>query len=140
MEAPSPPESRPPSAAEAEAALRAGRRTSRAETRRLVDGVLDGDIDEGAFGRWLVALAEVGESAEEIAGVADALRARMRPVPRPTAVVADTCGTGGDGSGTFNISTAAALVAAAAGLPVACDAAAVQDCVLRGLAAAAAAT
>ncbi len=103
----------------AERGLRAGRRTSREETRRLVDGVLEGGVDEGAFGRWLLALADVGESAEEIAGAADALRARMLTVPRAAGIVADTCGTGGDGSGSFNISTAAGLVVAAAGLPVA---------------------
>jgi anthranilate phosphoribosyltransferase len=101
------------------AGLRAGRHAGRDETRRLVDGVLAGTVDLDDFGRWLVALADLGESADEIAGVAAALRARMLPVATRHAVVADTCGTGGDGSGSFNISTAAAIVAAAAGLPVA---------------------
>ena len=99
--------------------LRAGRHCGREESRRLVDGVLDGSVDPAAFGDWLVALADLGESADEIAGVADALRARMLVVPRAAGTVADTCGTGGDGSGSFNISTAAALVVAATGLPVA---------------------
>jgi len=85
----------------------------------LVAGVLDGSLDLDAFGRWLVALADLGESAAEIAGVAEALRGKMLPVTHGLPLVADTCGTGGDGSGTFNISTAAAIVAAAAGLPVA---------------------
>jgi len=101
------------------ARLAAGTHASRAETAALVDGVLAGTVDLAAFGRWLVQLADLGESAAEIAGVADALRARMRPVAHTLATIADTCGTGGDGSGTFNISTAAAIVAAAAGLPVA---------------------
>jgi len=101
------------------ARLAAGTHASRAETAALVDGVLAGTIDLPAFGRWLVQLADLGESAAEIAGVADALRARMRPVAHSLPTIADTCGTGGDGSGTFNISTAAAIVAAAAGLPVA---------------------
>jgi len=101
------------------ARLAAGTHASRAETAALVDGVLAGTTDLPAFGRWLVQLADRGESAAEIAGVADALRARMRPVAHTLATIADTCGTGGDGSGTFNISTAAAIVAAAAGLPVA---------------------
>jgi len=101
------------------ARLAAGTHASRAETAALVDGVLAGTVDLAAFGRWLVQLADRGESAAEIAGVADALRARMRPVAHTLPTIADTCGTGGDGSGTFNISTAAAIVAAAAGLPVA---------------------
>ena len=101
------------------AGLQRGLHAGRDETRRLVDGVLSGAVDLEAFGRWLLALADLGESADEIAGVATALRGRMLPVATRHAVVADTCGTGGDGSGSFNISTAAALVAAAAGLPVA---------------------
>jgi len=107
----------------ATAGLRAGRHCGREETRRLVDGVLEGGIDPAALGPWLVALADLGESADEIAGAADALRARMLTLPRvpgtAAGAVADTCGTGGDGSGSFNISSAAALVVAAAGLPVA---------------------
>ena len=94
------------------AQLRDGVHASRSETAALVAGVLSGGIDLEAFGRWLVALADLGESAAEIAGVAEALRGRMLPVARGHATVADTCGTGGDGSGSFNISTAAALVVA----------------------------
>jgi anthranilate phosphoribosyltransferase len=99
--------------------LAAGVHAPRAEAAALVAGVFDGSLDLDAFGRWLVALADLGESAAEIAGVAEALRAKMMPVPHSLPLVADTCGTGGDGSGTFNISTAAAIVAAAAGLRVA---------------------
>ena len=101
------------------ACLRRGSHASREETQRLVDGVLAGTVDLELFGQWLLALADLGESANEIAGVAAALRGRMLPVHTTHAVVADTCGTGGDGCGSFNISTAAAIVAAAAGLPVA---------------------
>ena len=101
------------------ACLRQGSHASREETRRLVDGVLTGTVDLELFGQWLLALADLGESADEIAGVAEALRGRMLPVHTTHAVVADTCGTGGDGCGSFNISTAAAIVAAATGLPVA---------------------
>ena len=99
--------------------LRRGHHTGREETRQLIDGVLAGSVDLDLFGQWLLVLADLGESADEIAGVAEALRGRMLPVRTRHAVVADTCGTGGDGCGSFNISTAAALVAAAAGLPVA---------------------
>ena len=98
--------------------LRAGQRRPLADVERLVAGVLAGTVDLDAFGRWLVALADLGESAAEIAGVAAALRARLLPTAA-TGLVADTCGTGGDGSGSFNISTAAAIVVAAAGQPVA---------------------
>jgi anthranilate phosphoribosyltransferase len=101
------------------ARLRLGSHASRGETRHLVEGVLAGTVDLELFGQWLVALADLGESADEIAGVAEALRGRMLPVKTTRSVVADTCGTGGDGCGSFNISTAAAIVAAAAGLPVA---------------------
>lgn len=101
------------------ARLRQGLHADRDATRRLVDGVLAGTVDLQLFGQWLLALADLGESADEIAGVAEAMRNRMLPVHTAHAVVADTCGTGGDGCGSFNISTAAAIVAAAAGLPVA---------------------
>lgn len=105
------------------AALRDGRQPAEAEARGLVDAVLRGGVPLDSFGAWLVALAELGEGAEAIAGVAQAVREHMRPVPRgglpDGTVVADSCGTGGDGCGSFNISTAAAIVVAAAGQPVA---------------------
>lgn len=99
--------------------LRSGDRHSADDVRALVGAVLAGDVDLDTFGLWLVALAEAGESAREIAGVAAALRGRMLPVESAAPLVADTCGTGGDGSGSFNISTVAGIVAAAAGQPVA---------------------
>ena len=99
--------------------LTRGDRRPADDVRRLVEAVLAGTVDLDAFGAWLVALADLGETAAEVAGVAAALRGRMLPVPRDATVVADTCGTGGDGSGSFNISTAAGIVVAAAGQPVA---------------------
>jgi anthranilate phosphoribosyltransferase len=99
--------------------LRRGVRRPAGDVRGLIEGVLAGTIDLDAFGEWLVALADLGESATEIAGVAAALRGRMLPVAHGATAVADTCGTGGDGSGSFNISTAAGIVVAAAGQPVA---------------------
>ena len=101
------------------ARLRAGESSPQDDVRNLVDAVLAGGVNLDTFGEWLVALAERGESAADIAGVAAALRLRMLPVPWHGGVVADTCGTGGDGSGSFNISTAAGIVVAAAGQPVA---------------------
>ncbi|MFM8635133.1 MAG: anthranilate phosphoribosyltransferase [Planctomycetia bacterium] len=97
----------------------AGAAVSRSGARMLVDAVLDATLSLDRFATWLEATADRPPTAAEIAGVADALRGRMLPVRSPRAVIGDTCGTGGDGSGTFNISTAAAIVVAAAGLPVA---------------------
>jgi anthranilate phosphoribosyltransferase len=102
--------------------VRDGRQPTLAEARDLVAAVLADALPLDLFGAWLTALADLGEGAAAIAGVATALRARMLPLdaglPAGTPV-ADTCGTGGDGSGSFNISTAAAVVVAAAGQPVA---------------------
>ena len=66
-----------------------------------------------------MALALKGERPEEMVGFARAMRARAVPLPRPVGDVFDTCGTGGDGAHTFNVSTAAALVVAGAGVRVA---------------------
>ena len=87
---------------------------------RLIDIVLENQMPLADFETWLQSSANRMPSAEEIIGVVDALRQRM--VPLRTSVsgpIVDTCGTGGDGSGTFNISTATALVVAAAGISVA---------------------
>lgn len=92
---------------------------TRGDARLVVEAVLDETLPIERFAEWLAATADRAPTAAEIAGVADALRGRMLPVHAAHQVIADTCGTGGDGSGTFNISTAAALVVAAAGLPVA---------------------
>jgi len=67
----------------------------------------------------LVALKIKGETTEELIGAARALRAADRDFERPDYLFADSCGTGGDGAGTINLSTAVAFVAAAAGLPIA---------------------
>jgi len=97
----------------------AGEDLSRGDTEELFGQLMDGALSEVQKTALLVALRMKGESAAEIAGAASAMRQRVVPIPhdRPRAV--DTCGTGGDGRGTFNISTAAAFVAAAAGAPIA---------------------
>ena len=90
-----------------------------AQMSDVVSGFLSGTADSAAMRRFLVAVAKKGETVEELVGAALAMRNAMveiRSVRRP---VVDTCGTGGDGSQTFNISTAAAIVAAAAGVPIA---------------------
>jgi anthranilate phosphoribosyltransferase len=75
------------------------------------------ELDEGQAAAFLVALRMKGESASDIGAAVSVLRERMTRL-RCAGPVLDTCGTGGDGSGTFNISTAVALVVAAAGCPV----------------------
>jgi anthranilate phosphoribosyltransferase len=92
---------------------------SRAETEALFGDLMDGMMSDVVKAALLAALAAKGESAAEIAGAAAALRRRAVRIPHAVASVVDTCGTGGDGRGTFNISTAAAFVAAAAGVPIA---------------------
>ncbi len=81
--------------------------------------VMEGRCGEEEIARLLLALHRKGETVDEVAGAALAMREKMRPIRTSRRGVIDTCGTGGDGSRTFNISTAAALVTAAAGVPVA---------------------
>lgn len=95
---------------------------SRGEATTLMQRILAGEVPEMELAALLGAMAGRGETAAEIAGFAQTLRALATPLPlseEERAGIVDTCGTGGDGSGTFNISTAAALVAAAAGVKVA---------------------
>jgi anthranilate phosphoribosyltransferase len=80
--------------------------------------VMDGAATPAQLGGLLLALRMRGETVDELAGFARAMRERVVRVDAPAGAM-DTCGTGGDGSGTFNISTAAALVVAASGVPVA---------------------
>ena len=91
-----------------------------AETMTAAIGALmDGRASEIEIAALLTALAAKGETADEIAGAAAAMRARASRVPAQTSGLLDTCGTGGDRLNTFNISTATAIVVAAAGVPVA---------------------
>ncbi len=88
------------------------------DTQSLFEDVLAGQADPVLLAGLLVALSQRGETAEEVRGVALALRAHVQPFEHDCHDAIDTCGTGGDGLGTFNLSTAAALVAAAAGAKV----------------------
>jgi anthranilate phosphoribosyltransferase len=96
-----------------------GETLARAEVEDLFGRLMDGEIEEPMKAALLVALRMKGERPSEIAGAAAAMRERVTRIPHSVEGVVDTCGTGGDGHGTYNISTAAALVAAAAGVPVA---------------------
>jgi anthranilate phosphoribosyltransferase len=89
------------------------------EMAAAIGWIMAGQCDETWTARLLAALHHKGESVAEVAGAALALRRQMKPIRSTRGDVLDTCGTGGDGSRTFNISTAAALVAAAAGAVVA---------------------
>ena len=82
--------------------------------------VMTGQATEAQIGEFLTALAAKGETVEEIAAAARVMRSKMTPIAAPAGrVVLDTCGTGGDRLNTFNISTAAAIIAAAAGVTIA---------------------
>jgi anthranilate phosphoribosyltransferase len=99
--------------------LMKGENLSFEEMRRALEGIGSGLWTPAQIGGFLVALRIKGETAEEIAGAAEAMRGKSVAIPVTRTPVIDTCGTGGDHSGSFNISTAAAIVAAAAGAAVA---------------------
>jgi anthranilate phosphoribosyltransferase len=104
---------------EALARLLEGRDLPRAQAREVMGEIMEGKATPAQIGGFLVALRLKGETAAEIAGCAEAMRAHVLAVKPQRSDLVDTAGTGGDGAGTFNISTAAALVAAAAGSAVA---------------------
>ena len=104
---------------EALARLLDGHDLSRAQARSVMNEVMEGDATPAQIGGLLVALRLKGETADEIAGCAEAMRSHVLAVKPKRDDLVDTAGTGGDGMGTINISTAAALVAAAAGAGVA---------------------
>lgn len=89
------------------------------QSNEAIGRIMSGEEDDRTVAAFLIALHQKGECATEVAGAAAALRSRMTVIRHNRSVLIDTCGTGGDGAKTFNISTAAALVTAAAGVPVA---------------------
>jgi anthranilate phosphoribosyltransferase len=89
-----------------------------ADAETLFGQMLDGAISDADIAETLVSMADRGETADEIAGAARAMRVRMIPVTAPANAI-DVCGTGGDGSHSLNVSTAVAIVVAACGVPVA---------------------
>ncbi|HJT36466.1 MAG TPA: anthranilate phosphoribosyltransferase [Pirellulales bacterium] len=89
------------------------------EMSAAIDGIMRGEWPQEEIASLLLALHHKGETVDEIAGAAAALRRHMTPIRGRRSGIVDTCGTGGNASSLFNISTAAALVTAAAGVPVA---------------------
>jgi anthranilate phosphoribosyltransferase len=99
-------------------AVAAGRQLSEKEAEHAFDIMMSGNATPSQLGGFLMGLRVRGETVEEITGAVRAMRAKMTGIEAPPGAI-DTCGTGGDQSGSWNISTGAALVAAAAGVPVA---------------------
>jgi anthranilate phosphoribosyltransferase len=89
------------------------------EAAGAMDAIVRGEATPAQVGALLMALRLKGEKPAEIVGFAQVMRAHAVPLPHAGAALFDTCGTGGDGAGTFNVSSAVALVLAAAGVPVA---------------------
>lgn len=89
------------------------------EMGALIDAMLRGDAAEPMVAELLLTLREKGEAVTELVGAARAMRGHMTRIEHSHDILLDTCGTGGSGSGTFNISTAIAILAAACGVPVA---------------------
>jgi anthranilate phosphoribosyltransferase len=99
--------------------LSAGENLTQEEMTTTIDMVVRGHVTDEQIALLLTALRAKGETAAELAGAAASLRKHMTPIRSRRQDVIDTCGTGGSGSKLFNISTTAALVTAAAGVPVA---------------------
>ncbi|MGH6661316.1 MAG: anthranilate phosphoribosyltransferase, partial [Rhodospirillales bacterium] len=100
------------------AKLAAGERLSADEAEKAFDIIMSGAATEAQIGAFLMALRVRGETVDEITGAVRTMRAKALAVKAPAGAI-DVVGTGGDGSGTYNISTAAAIVVAACGVPVA---------------------
>jgi len=100
------------------AKVAAGARLTRAEAAAAFESMLSGDATPAQIGGFLMALRVRGEAVEEITGAVTTMRARMLRVEAPAGAI-DIVGTGGDGSGSYNVSTLAALIVAACGVPVA---------------------
>ena len=96
-----------------------GRNLGQAEMTAIIGQIMDGAATPAQVGALLAALRMKGETVEEAVGAAEAMRQRMVRVDSDLPVLLDNCGTGGDGSGSVNVSTAAALILAACGVKVA---------------------
>jgi anthranilate phosphoribosyltransferase len=104
---------------EAIAKLVDGKSLAEEEAAAVMEEIMTGEATPAQLAAFVVALRLKGETVDEIAGMARVMRAKALRVPYEGSLLLDTCGTGGDGSGSFNVSTAAAFVAAGAGAVVA---------------------
>ncbi|MCW6508048.1 anthranilate phosphoribosyltransferase [Lichenifustis flavocetrariae] len=98
--------------------IAAGLHLSREEAEGAFDTILSGDVTQAQIGAFLMGLRVRGETVDEITGAVASMRKRMTPVAAPLDAI-DIVGTGGDGQGSFNVSTLASLIVAACGVPVA---------------------
>lgn len=96
-----------------------GRNLTRGEARAAMETIMSGEATDAQIGGFLVAMRLKGETVEEISSFAQVMREKATRIETYSSDVLDTCGTGGDGANTFNISTIAAFVAAGAGIVVA---------------------
>jgi len=92
---------------------------SRAETRKIINAIMHGELTDSQIAAFLTAMRMKGETVDEISGAAEAMVSNAEPFKISTQNVVDTCGTGGDNLHTFNISTTAAFIAAGAGVKIA---------------------
>jgi len=99
-------------------AVVSGRGLDAASARAVMDRIMEGEASPAQIGGLIAALRTKGETVDELTGMVESMRAHATPV-RLSIDAVDTCGTGGDGAGTFNISTAAAIVVRGCGIPVA---------------------
>ena len=104
--------------AQVTSSIQAGHDLSREQSRQVFEAIMTGQVEPEPMGAFLEALAEKGETVDEIAGAADIMNEKVTRVQCDADCI-DTCGTGGDGISTFNVSTTAAIIAAAAGAVVA---------------------
>jgi anthranilate phosphoribosyltransferase len=100
------------------AKVASGMTLTRAEAEAAFDDLLSGDVTPAQMGGFLMALRVRGETVDEFAGAASAMRSKMLRVKAPEGAI-DIVGTGGDGSGSYNVSTLASILTAACGVPVA---------------------
>jgi len=92
---------------------------SEAEMSQMITEIFSGNVTDAQTGAFMAALATKGETFEELAGAAKAMRRKARRIHNSSAMIVDTCGTGGDSADTFNISTTTAFVVAGCGVTVA---------------------
>ena len=95
-----------------------GQNLSMEQASSVMNEIMDGKLSDSQFGSIVTALRIKGETSDEVAGMATTMRSRSLKISSSKKLV-DTCGTGGDGSGSFNVSTTAAFVVAGSGQPVA---------------------